>query len=715
MVRTADISKTHPLNSLCEQWLEKIAVGCKIRHERFGQYAEEATRFYDGNHDWMWQEQYARGVGGFLDKSGGVMPNFRISVNKLFEAVALFGPALYHQNPNVQVSPLEQAEVPIEALGLDFDNPAIAEMAMQLEAEEQQQKLIKSACASVKQRYLNWLQYETDKKTQSRRAITEGIVAGLGLLYTDLYQPPFSKIKMPRSTYLSWKDFVADPDADYWEDAQWIAVRRVHAVNLVERKFNLTPGDLKGHMQSLGAQATPRGKKEVNQNRPGESFDLIEYWEVFSKNGFGDRLRKPVTKESKYNFDVFGDYCYLVVAKGIPFPLNMPSDVLKAAADVEELFERSQWPIPYWYDASSGGGWPVSRLMFYDKPKDIWPISIFKPAIGELRFVNWCLSFLADKVASSCNTYVGVLKAAGVSIQKQIAGQHSPFTVVEISDALGKTLKETIEFLQAPNFSVDIWNMLAQVLDLIDKRTGITELMYGMSKNQMRSATEANVRNENLSIRPDDMAQSVENWLSETNVREMQCARWFCEPQDVAPSVGTKGAYIWQQYVMSQDVDAVVRDFDYRIEAGSARKPNKANRIAALSEFGQQAMPTFQALALQGMIGPFNAFMADMAKALDIDPTPYLVEPQEGSAEDQAAQAELELKVQEFELKLQEMQAKLGMEMEVHEVELAQSHEKHEMEMEQSREKMTLEKEKAKTQAQVAKTKAKQAPKKASA
>jgi len=28
-----------------------------------------------------------------------------------------------------------------------------------------------------------------------------------------------------------------------------------------------------------------------------------------------------------------------------------------------------------------------------------------------------------------------------------------------------------------------------------------------------------------------------------------------------------------------------------------------------------------------GQVGPWNAFMADMGKALDLDPTPYLIQP----------------------------------------------------------------------------------------
>jgi hypothetical protein len=693
---------THPLRGICDDWLAKIELALQDRHEKFGQYAEEAHRFFDCNHDWMWQDKYSRGPSGFLDKEGGILPTFRISVNKLFEAVALFGPALYHQNPNVQVSPLQPPEVSPEALGISQDDPmryAEYEQLAQLDAYHYERK---KSCASVKSKYLNWLQYETDKKTHSRRAIVETIISGLGYLETKTYSPPHSTIQFPRSTYLSWWDVVVDPDAKYWEDVQWIAIRRVKPVNLTERTFGLEPGDLIGHMQSRGIQGSKRAKKEAKQNRGGESYDLIEYWEVFSKNGFGDKLkRSEVAVEPPINLEALGDYTYAVVSRGIPFPLNLPTSAL-LSEEPEQMFARAQWPIPYWYDTD---GWPISRLMFYDKPNEIWPISMFRPAIGELRFVNWCLSFLADKVAANCHTYVGILKEAAASIQKQIGSTSSPYTVIELSAVTGKSVNDVVQFLQAPDFAESIWRMVAEVLELIDKRTGLTELVYGLTSRQIRSATEANVRDANLSVRPDDMASKVEDFLSEVAVREMQAARWTCEEKDVAPCLGYLGTKVWAEYIMTSDVTSVVMDYDYRIEAGSARKPNKNNRIAQLQEFSQNFLQPSMQLAVEGgNPGPYNAFILDWSKAMDFDGSPYLIQPPDpAAAPPSPEETALQVKMAEFELKLAEMQAKLGFEREKHEMDMEHDREKHKVEIAQQKEEGEQRKAEAKVQLQVTK------------
>lgn len=712
---------SHPLRAVCDAWLANIVQADKARQDKFGQYADEAERFFDGNHDFMWGEDYARGGGGFLDKEGGVLPNFRITVNKLFEAVALFGPALYHQNPNVLVTPLPSVDVSPEALGIDPNDPYGMMEFQQLAMQEHYTKAKKTACASVKQRYLDWLQYETDKKSSSRRAIDEAIVAGIGYMETQMYQPPSSDLLMPRTRYLSWRDVSIDPDANYWENVQWVAIYRCEPVNLVARRFGLDEEDLKGNMQSLGSQATKRGKKDAKSGRNTGSYDLLEYYEVFSKNGFGDRLKIENDSEKKYDYSVFGDYCYCVVARGIPYPLNCPTSAV-VEEDAEQLYERVQWPIPFWYDQD---GWPISRLTFYNKPNEVWPISLFKPAIGELRFINWCLSFLADKVASSCTTYVGMMGAAGAKIQSQLAGEMTPFKVIEIATIIDKPLDQVVSFLQAPNFPADVWKMVAEVLELIDRRTGLTELMYAMSGRQMRSATEANVRNQNLAIRPDDMASKVEDFISETNVREMQAARWFCETQHVLPVVGPMGAMVWQNYIMTDDPTAVVRDFDYRIEAGTAKKPNKENKVAQLTEFGQFSLSVLQEFAAQGIVGPFNAFITEYCKAADMDPEGFLLPPpqqNEPSPEEKQAEAEIQLETQKAEVDMQAKMAQLSMKMKELEAKLAAQKKaddqefEHEQEMfklqlQQKKQETELKKQESKAKQQAVKTQAKQKPK----
>src|SRR5262245_4253699 len=136
MAKNAD-TKAHPMRQICDAWLEKIDLALKVREDKFGRFAEEATRFYDGPHDFMWQDSYSKGPGGFLDKdNSGVLPTFRVTINNVFKAVALFGPALYHQNPTIQVTAEAPLEIPPEALGVDPNDP-YSMLQYQLLAQEE--------------------------------------------------------------------------------------------------------------------------------------------------------------------------------------------------------------------------------------------------------------------------------------------------------------------------------------------------------------------------------------------------------------------------------------------------------------------------------------------------------------------------------------------------------------------------------------------------
>lgn len=666
-----DLSKLdfqQPFAPLCTEWNAKIKTALACKHEKFQRWADEANQFYDGDHTFMWQNAYAKsGDSGFLASDATIsLPQFRMSCNRVFEMVALYGPALYATNPRIQVTPQAYPEIPPMAFGIQ--PPPQVPMGMmppppdpmfmqyqQMAMQEMQKRAQKQSCAEIKQHYLNWVQQEQDKKTQARRAICEAIITGMSFLETVIYTPPGSEIKIPYSRYLSSNDVVFDPDAEYYEDIRWVAIRRRQAVWEVERKFQLPPGSLKGHLQTHASQSTTNSKKDKDktlEEKTGKSFDLLVYWEVFSKCGIGDRL-KDVNADLFGQLSELGDYCYCAVSPDVPYFLNIPTELSQKVVQLtdslasmteatppgfeqslmpvqqaleeakQELFMRSQWPIPFWTD----GGWPFSRLHFYNKPHAVYPVSLVKPGIGELRFINWAMSFLADKAAKSAHTYVGILKSAAEDFKSQVKKGSGPFTMIEISEITGKSIKDIISLLDAPQADYALYQIVEAVNNSFDKRTGLTELLYGISGQQMRSATEADVRQQNTSIRPEDMASQVEDFLSECAMKEMEAAEWFCQPKDVQPVLGDMGAMFWQQYIMGQPFDKVVRDFDYRVEAGSARKPNKQNRVRSLNEFGQAAMPTIQSMVMNGQVGPWNAFMADMGKALDLDPTPYLIQP----------------------------------------------------------------------------------------
>ncbi len=619
------------LRSLANGWLKKIELS--LKHKRpFTEDGREAMSFFDGPHNWFWKDTYARHEYGYNRTIAP--PAFRMQVNRVFEAVKLFGSVIYHRNPVRTVTPAKYPFVSPELVGVADEQSM---MAYQQAAQETMQRSeVRKVAALLMERYLNYTPNELDLKTHSRRVVDEAIIKGMGVWWTEMVTIPGSDIGIIGSFADSVDNFTLDPDATEIEDITWCARRCTHPIDVVARQYGLDRDQLKGHLDGAKPidgegdnQIFTEDDQTYKGRKAGKSNELVTYWKIWSKTGLGDRL-KDMPKELVGTFDSVGDNCYIVVCEGIPHPLNMPPAALEEQVDEATgmppgLFRAVQWPIPFWAEAN---GWPFVALDFHRKPGYVWPISHIKPGIGELRFLNFAMSFIAQRVATSCETLLGVSKAADQDIKDQILSQSEKgFKVVEISETLGRSVNDLISVFQLPEVSPELWRIVDAVAQQFDKRVGLTELAYAMSSSQIRSATEANVKAEQLSVRPDDMANRLEDSMSLLARREALAARWLLRPQDVESIVGPLGAAAWGQHIASMDPATVAREFEYRVEAGSARKPNKATRVEQMQAALQTLGPILQGLVPMGMVDPLNALISDWADSLDIDAKPYLLPP----------------------------------------------------------------------------------------
>ena len=75
----------------------------------------------------------------------------------------------------------------------------------------------------------------------------------------------------------------------------------------------------------------------------------------------------------------------------------------------------------------------------------------------------------------------------------------------------------------------------------------------------MRSAAEAQYRQQNINIRPDDMASKVEDWLSLSATREIQAMRYLASSEDVVPIVGPTAARVFEEQILTGEVSRITR------------------------------------------------------------------------------------------------------------------------------------------------------------
>jgi hypothetical protein len=375
-------------------------------------------------------------------------------------------------------------------------------------------------------------------------------------------------------------------------------------------------------MESQAKQADVDADEDMEYDRKrGLTNDLLIYYKIYSKMGVGGRLH-GILKSLRGPLEMFGDYSYIVVADGCPYPLNLSPDVSNDPAflaNPKMVFSKLAWPTPFW----GTDEWPVSVLDFHTVHNCPWPMPHLKAGMGELKFLNWTMSFLMGKVRNTSRDFIAIKKEAGEEIKNAIL-EGRDLTLLELEASHG-TISELIQFLQHPEVNGDIWKMIEAVEANFDKRVGLTELMYGQQgATQMRSAQEANIRNQNMNVRPDDMRKQVEGWMARVGAKEAVCARYHLIGSDVVPVLGNMGAWAWMQFVKTADMNVACRQLEYRIEAGSTARPNKEWEAETMNSAFTTLAPVLQAYAQQTMdMTPLNNLVADYSKSIDIDPARY--------------------------------------------------------------------------------------------
>ena len=342
------MSTDNPLAPVAKSWLRLIELAEKHK-KAFSDDATEAMGFYSSDPDAMWKDSYARGERGY--NKGLDPPAFRMSINRVWEAVRLFTAVIHHRNPARTVTPKAypivgpgilgiQPQPPMPQMGPDgqpvigpdgqmvmMPDPGIMAYQQGLQQQQMMQESRK-VVSRLLEEYLNYTPNELDLKRHSRKVVEEAFIKGASVWWHELYTPSGGVTKLAGSFFDSIDNLVWDPDADEYEDIRWAARKRTQPIDEVAAKFNLSRDDLKGHAESYSNRSDTNERGYEHKKKTGKTNDLICYWEIYSKTGFGDKL-KDADKDLRGKFDALGPNCYIVVAEGVDFPLNIPPAMLR--------------------------------------------------------------------------------------------------------------------------------------------------------------------------------------------------------------------------------------------------------------------------------------------------------------------------------------------------------------------------------------------------
>lgn len=513
----------------------------------------------------------------------------------------------------------------------------------QIEASQKKRKLHAQTRADLLSAVLNYTPNEYGLKQSIRDGIDEALIKGMGTEWTVGKKTPGGTTVFT-SEYDSVDNLMIDPDAESWDQVKWIARRCVHWVYDVAADYGISLEELrqKGTFESATSQADTEGETATakDSGRIDKNKDMLVYWKIWSRVGVGQKLA-GVPEEYKEALDGFGEDIYLVVAKGISEPLNFTADDVKelkklkkkkpkgeqedaeTQARIDELFMKVQWPIPLHID----NRWPVVPIKYHNIPNCIWPMAHMRTSLPFLKFMNWQLSFLADHVAMTARLFVAHAKSLDDETKAAIKGGES-VTMVEFAESGGETLDKMLQFMTAPQGgTTELLTAAGQINREFEKASGLNELSYAMPGG-MRSAAEAQIKESARNIRPDDMADKTEEAATAMARNEALAWLWLADGSDVAPIIGEAAAQIWDELIASQDPIQVSMELDFRIEEGTAKKPNKDKEIADANQLMQSLSGVLVKLVDRGMPGPFNALMKHLGKVNNMgDISEYLVPP----------------------------------------------------------------------------------------
>ena len=660
-------------------WLGKIREA--ERHKTgFNDVAKQCMSFFSGAMNFMWESD-------FFSKHIGVpySPKFKICIQKGFELVSLFGPSLYWRNPERTVKSREQSALDPELFAGD---PEAEMLYQQLSQGSQQRKVSADIVSQLLEYYLNYTPSEQPGGLawHSTEAITECLVKGRGCLWPKPYKPAGSDRVLTGSFYDSVDNLLIDPDATSLQDAQWIAQRVVQPIWQVEKEFGYAAGALSsyGSHESAMSQGERGGDEWASERKAGKTFDLLTYFKVYSKGGIGGRLSGLNDAQNRLGRSidqVVGDHAYICVSPAVPFPLNAHPEQIPHASD-DETRRRFQWPIPFWMD--NRGRWPVAILDFYRKPNDPWAIAPLAPGLGELTFLNIMISSMCNRIHTASRTIIGASESLSPAVESAIkSGADLAYLKLGSHEM---ELEKLIKFIDTPNVSRDVWEIIDRVMNMFDRRTGLTELMSGMNPGGKvpRVASDVNARQQAASIRPEYMATKVEDWMSDVADMEKLCARWFVEPQHLTGFMGTAEQHLWGKYINSEHPEHIVRGFKATVMANSARRPDKNRDVENL----QQAMQYFSQVIAQhgfqtGDMESFNELIRLWGRSVDQDVEGMMLEAPEQPEGQGQPDPQQEAIQQKMQIEQAQFQNKMEQSNQQHQQRMMQSQEQHSARMQQ--------------------------------
>lgn len=610
------------LGGIEKLWLAQIERARKHKNRVFDETARRAWQYYgDGNHlNVLYLENASKTDAGYV-----AMPDFPVTCNLTAEFVRMMLPYVHNRVPVRLVTPRRPPMPPI--LSQFFPNT------------QEVPDLIRS---HLMKWVLNYTPDTFDLDAQGRLATTEALVKGRGLVWHEMHRG------LVGSFAESVDYLLTDPDAEQFRNCAFIVRERLTPVwqkaqeySLDVEKLQKCSGEVYSQKQSARIDSIADGTTQGTRDKLGHG-DLVLTYQIYSRMGIGHRFvgAESTMKDLTAVFDAMGDHIFLEICPGYGSPLNLPQEVLSQATTEAEIKARLSWPIAFY--GSEMEPWPCTPLDFYVHPRRSWPSSPLEPALPLQAKIDYYYSYVMGRVRRTCRDIIIANKAIGEALKEAL--RSGPDQSVVMTDLDVQEIQNLIHILQFPPVNKDIYEAIRLSSDAFRQSTGLVELMYGAASRAMRSAEEASNMQSNMSIRPEDMADQVENWHARIAAKEAAATRMHVGPEmfvrmaspqqaDGSPfpdQASMQMAQMWAALVNTQDPYDAASEMLYSVEAGTGRKRNLRKMMddvnGLLQNFGQQAMQIYTTMGDPRIINEMiylwgDAHQADTSKMM-LPPAP---------------------------------------------------------------------------------------------
>lgn len=614
---TVEQVQQYLLGPLVSQWFARLRAAEESK-KRFTMMAKLCRQFLGSSAKAMWEKDFRETF-----YPGVAEPQFMVSLNKAFELVAIIGPSLYWQNPTREVRSVDQPDQVTLAQLVGVNDQDMLQQIQQMQDMDTARRDVRNNLASAVMEHVQQT-HPGGVKIDLELIIQDALVTGRGCGWTETFADPGTGELSVGTFYDSVDNLLLDPDArdPALRDVTWMSRTHIEPVWVVERRFNLPPGYLKGKGTHISAEYTTTA---LHTN--GMMYkDLLEWKEVWSIAGVGARVTGVNATMGQALDQLTGDNAYLCMTRDLTHPLNLPPElVLHGTPD--DIRNALRWRTSAHPNSQTMGSvfelwrvrkWPVELMDFYPVTGTCWPMAVLGPGIGSLLAMNILLVSHLTMSWDRRRDIVACLGAYAEDIDTALRSENNP-AIIKINSASNQTLQQIVGFLPRPEVGGNLLEWIQYLDGQFQMATGLDDIHYGISQKQARVSSDVEARTSAANVRPDKMATDVHQFVVACGTKELWLSAMYIRGQRLTPLLGSWGAAAWDMFFANMSLTELSREIEVWVEAMDMKRPSREKDIADLNSLAPFYLPIVQVYSqMTGDEKPLNAFLHRFATAMQM-------------------------------------------------------------------------------------------------